>query len=66
MGKKKALIAVANLILRLIYHLLKNKSTYEELEIQYYVDKDKRRENKIIKELQSRGFVVERCSLEGV
>ncbi len=64
MGKKKALIAIANLILRLIYHLLKNKGTYEELEIQYYVDKDKRRENKIIKELQSRGYVVEKSSLE--
>ena len=51
MGKKKALIAIANLLLRLIYHLLKNKNTYEELEIQYYVDKDKIRENKIIKEL---------------
>ena len=44
--------------------MLKNKGTYEELEIQYYVDEDKRRENKIIKELQSRGYVVEKSSLE--
>ena len=64
MGKKKALIAIANLLLRLIYHLLKNKNTYEELEIQYYVDKDKIRENKIIKELKSRGYIVQNCSLE--
>ena len=28
MGRKKALIAIANLMLRLIYHLLKTKSTY--------------------------------------
>lgn len=66
MGKKKALIAIANLLLRLIYHLLKNKNTYEELEIQYYVDKDKIRENKIIKELKSRGYVVQKCSLETI
>ena len=32
MGKKKALIAIANLLLRLIYHLLKNKNTYEEMQ----------------------------------
>lgn len=62
MGKKKALIAIANLILRLIYHLIKNKSTYEEVEIQYYIDKDKRREQKIIKELKSKGYVVEQCT----
>ena len=66
MGKKKALIAIANLLLRLIYHLLKNKNTYEELEIQYYVDKDKIRENKIIKELKSRGYIVQKCSLETI
>ena len=66
MGKKKALIAIANLLLRLIYHLLKNKNTYEELEIQYYVDKDKIRENKIIKELKSRGYIVKKCSLETI
>ena len=66
MGKKKALIAIANLLLRLIYHLLKNKNTYEELEIQYYVDKDKIRENKIIKELKYRGYIVQKCSLETI
>ena len=66
MGKKKALIAIANLLLRLIYHLLKNKNTYEELEIQYYVDKDKIRENKIIKELKSRGYIVQKSSLETI
>ena len=40
--------------------------TYEELEIQYYVDKDKIRENKIIKELKSRGYIVQKCSLETI
>lgn len=64
MGKKKALIAIANLILRIIYNLLKNNTTYQELEIRHYVDKEKRREKRIIKELKSKGFVVEKCNLE--
>lgn len=59
MGSKKALIAIANLMLRLVDYLLKTKSTYEEIEIQYFIDKDKRREDRIIKELKSRGYVAE-------
>ena len=62
MGRKKALIAIANMMLRLIYHLLKTKSTYKELEIQYFIDKDKRREDRIIKELKSKGYLVEKDS----
>ena len=64
MGRKKALIAIANMMLRLIYHLLKTKSTYKELEIQYFIDKDKRREDRIIKELKSKGYLVEKDSLQ--
>lgn len=64
MGRKKALIAIANMMLRLIYHLLKIKSTYKELEIQYFIDKDKRREDRIIKELKSKGYLVEKDSLQ--
>lgn len=64
MGRKKALIAIANMMLRLIYHLLKTKSTYKELEIQYFIDKDKRREDRIIKELKSKGYLVEQDSLQ--
>lgn len=52
MGRKKALIAIANMMLRLIYHLLKTKSTYKELEIQYFIDKDKRREDRFTLVLQ--------------
>ena len=63
MGRKKALIAIANMMLRLIYHLLKTKSTYKELEIQYFIDKDKRREDRIIKELKSKGYLVGKDSL---
>lgn len=64
MGRKKALIAIANMMLRLIYHLLKTKSTYKESEIQYFIDKDKRREDRIIKELKSKGYLVEKDSLQ--
>ena len=64
MVRKKALIAIANMMLRLIYHLLKTKSTYKELEIQYFIDKDKRREDRIIKELKSKGYLVEKDSLQ--
>ena len=66
MGRKKALIAIANMMLRLIYHLLKTKSTYKESEIQYFIDKDKRREDRIIKELKSKGYLVEKDSLQMV
>ena len=52
------------MMLRLIYHLLKTKSTYKELEIQYFIDKDKRREDRIIKELKSKGYLVEKDSLQ--
>lgn len=62
MGRKKTLIAIANMMLRLIYHLLKTKSTYKELEIQYFIDKDKE-EDRIIKELKSKGYLVEKDSL---
>ena len=64
MGRKKALIAIANMMLRLIYHLLKTKSTYKDLEIQYFIDKDKRREDRIIKELKSKVYLVEKDSLQ--
>jgi hypothetical protein len=39
-GKKKALIAVAHSILIIIYHLIKEKKTYQELGSTYFEDRE--------------------------
>lgn len=36
-GKKRALVVVGHEILKVVYHILKNKCDYRELE-EYYVD----------------------------
>jgi transposase len=59
MGKKKALVAVGHSILVIAYHLLNNKSTYQELGGDYF---DKRyaekRRTRLIKQLESLGLKV--------
>lgn len=39
-GKKKALIAVAHSILIIIYHILKQEKTYQELGSTYFEERD--------------------------
>ena len=59
MGKKKALVAVGHSILVIVYHVLNNKRTYQELGGDYF---DKRyaekKRTKLIKQLQSLGLKV--------
>ncbi|WP_049765235.1 hypothetical protein [Alkaliphilus metalliredigens] len=61
MGKKKANIALANLILRICYHMLKDGTIYEEVGDRYYNKKQIDREKKLITELKVKGYIVERA-----
>lgn len=62
MGKKKATIALAHLILRIAYNILLAKEPYKEIGNEYMVDVEKKRESRIIKELEAKGFVVSKVS----
>lgn len=59
MGKKKALVAVGHTILIIVWHLLKNKTTYQELGGDYfdrrYKDQQKKR---LVRQLESLGLKV--------
>ena len=59
-GSKKALIALARKILTIIYAILKNKaSSYNEELYQVLQDRNlKRRQEKLIKELVTSGFII--------
>lgn len=58
MGKKKATVALAHLILRIAYNILLTKEPYKELSNDYMVDVEKKRQTKMIKELEAKGFTV--------
>lgn len=64
MGKKKALVAVAHTILKIIYHVLHKRQSYIELGAeyleQYRKDKLERRQTKMIHELEAKGFLITR------
>ncbi|MGZ0050193.1 IS110 family RNA-guided transposase [Brevibacillus gelatini] len=56
-GQKKATMATAHLILRIIYHMLKNNITYQEFGWDYLQDQD-RVVDYWIKRIESQGFKV--------
>jgi transposase len=58
-GHKRAVIAVAHAILKVIYHMIKNETEYNELGADYF-DKlnPKRSANRLIKRLQDLGYTV--------
>jgi len=58
LGKKKAIMALAHLMLRIAYHILLNKTPYKELGSDYLVDREKKREERLIKSLELRGYQV--------
>lgn len=62
MGKKKATIALAHLILRIAYNILLTKEPYKEIGNDYMVNVEKKRQSKMIKELESKGFTVTKIS----
>lgn len=62
MGKKKALVAVAHTILKIVYYVLLKRQSYVELGAeylaQYQKDKQERMQNRMIRDLEAKGFIV--------
>jgi transposase len=59
MGKKKALVAIGHSILVIIYHVLQNKASYQELGGDYFDKRDaEKRRQQLIKQLESLGLKV--------
>lgn len=63
MGPQKAIHAVGNLMLRLCYHILVSGIEYEEREKEDYEKKlQKKKEERMIKELEKKGYKIEIAS----
>ena len=63
MGPQKAIHAVGNLILRLCYHILVSGIEYEEREKDDYEKiLQKKKEERMIKELKEKGYKIEIAS----
>ena len=64
MGKKKALVALAHTMLRIIYNILLKRQSYVELGADYLDQQSKRKQEKLewkmIQELEAKGFVITR------
>jgi transposase len=59
MGKKKALVAVGHSILVIVYHVLRNKASYQELGGDYFDQRDaEKRRQRLIHQLESLGLKV--------
>lgn len=58
MGKKKATVALANLILRIAYHLIKNQEEYREQSIVDELTREELKEKRMIKQLQQKGYTI--------
>ena len=62
MGKKKALVALGHLILRIAYHILLTKKPYKELGTEYLVEREREKEQRVIRQLQLKGYQVSKVS----
>ncbi len=62
LGKKKALLALAHTMLRIIYHILSSQTSYMELGPDYVKAKKARNEEALIRLLQARGYQVVKAS----
>ena len=63
MGPQKAIHAIGNLILRLCYHILVSGIKYEEREKEDYEKiVQKKKEQRMIKELEEKGYKIEIAS----
>jgi transposase len=58
LGKNKAIVAVAHLILRIAHHVLLTKTPYQEHGTQFIEDQEKKKELRLIKVLESKGYQV--------
>ena len=59
-GEKVANIATAGLLLRIGYNLLKKKEMYIEEGNRYFEEIEKRKERRLVKLLEAKGYIVER------
>ena len=62
MGKKKALVALGHLILRIAYHMLLTKEPYKEFGTEYLAEREREKEQRVIKQLQLKGYQVSKVS----
>ena len=62
MGKKKALVALGHLILRIAYHILLTKEPYKELGTEYLAERERDKEQRVIRQLQLKGYQVSKVS----
>lgn len=62
MGKKKALIALGHLILRIAYHILITKEPYKEFGTEHLADREREKEQRVIRKLQLKGYQVSKVS----
>lgn len=64
MGVKKALVALAHTLLRIVYHILYRKQPYSELGPDYLDSfrqrSEERRDADMIRRLEEKGFVISR------
>jgi len=59
-GRKRALIAVGHTILVIIYHLLSQQTSYEELGSNYFDERDRQNmEKRLVRRLEKLGYQVE-------
>ena len=61
MGKKKATVALANLILRISYHLIKNQEEYKEESFQEEQVREEKAEKRMIKKLEEKGYIINKA-----
>ena len=61
MGKKKALLALGHLILRIAYKILLTRDPYRELGIEYLAEREREKEERIIRQLQMKGYQVSKA-----
>ena len=62
MGKKKALLALGHLILRIVYKILVTREPYKELGTEYLAEREREKEQSLIRQLQLRGYQVSKVS----
>jgi transposase len=58
-GRKKAAVAVAHTILRIVYHLLTDQTTYQDLGVTYFDQRDRQAvERRAVRRLEGLGYAV--------
>jgi len=62
MGKKKALLTLGHLILRIAYHILLTKEPYKEFGTEHLAEREREKEQRVIRQLQSKGYQVSKVS----